>query len=167
MSVIPTPPNPLTSSSSASLPSAVRVLTCHRSEQHAMQMHQKPGAPSNPIPLAKQRTRSARFVPVPYRTGQDMTSVLWLLPVFPFFSRHVVVRLRCLDRAQGLGSRFLTAPSDTCRMQHATSEIFARAQTPARDDANDHRVVFGGQICYSSSNTVIYPAPRMDGVAGS
>jgi hypothetical protein len=44
---------------------------------------------------------------LPYRNGQeDPASVLWLLPFFPFLFRHVVCAVGCLDRAQGLGSRF-------------------------------------------------------------
>jgi hypothetical protein len=85
-----------------------------------------PGSGSQLSPL-KVRYRSqsngrATLVWLPYRTGQDLTSMLWLLPLFVF--RHVVVRLDVSTESRGSGCSF---DRSFRHMSHACSEPRARS----------------------------------------
>jgi hypothetical protein len=100
----------------------------HQNQDQDQEASQSPSQPlSSPIPLTKQRTRNAPFVPVPYRPRSEY--VLWLLPFFLF--RHVFKRGWMSRPSPGARDPVLTAPSDTCRMHAASHERDLRAGTDA------------------------------------
>jgi hypothetical protein len=93
----------------------------HQNQDQDQETSQSPSQPpSSPIPLTKQRTRNAPFVPVPYRPRSEY--VLWLLPFFLF--RHVFTRLDVSTESRGSGSSF---DRSFRHMSHACSEPRARS----------------------------------------
>jgi len=137
--------------------------------------HQKPGPGSHnqtdPLsakskPLESDTARKATDAHCsfwsPYRTGQDAIChpCSGCLPFsFHFFSDTFFERLAVSTEPRGLGAG-LTAPSDTCRMQRATSEVSARG-TDAREERCESpysSLVVARQVY---DDAVMYPAPRM------
>jgi hypothetical protein len=108
-------------------------------------------SPSQPLKVRyrsqKRLTRNARFASRTVTAKKIWHLCSGCYRFFLFLSRHVVCAVECLDRAQGLGTRFrpLLQTHVAC-MQRATSDMFAWAQTLAEDAADcDTDVV--GTVC--------------------